>query len=53
MGRAIGWIRNHYELVMRIGGAMLVAVGVLLVTGFWLDFTIWLRVTIPGFETAL
>jgi cytochrome c-type biogenesis protein len=53
MGRAIGWIRNHYELVMRIGGAMLVAVGVLLVTGLWLDFTIWLRVTIPGFETAL
>ena len=53
MGRAIGWIRNHYEFVMSIGGAMLVGVGVLLVTGLWLDFTIWLRVTIPGFETAL
>jgi cytochrome c-type biogenesis protein len=53
MGRAIGWIRNHYELVMRIGGGMLVVVGVLLVSGLWLDFTIWLRVTIPGFETAL
>jgi hypothetical protein len=26
---------------------------VLLVTGLWLDFTIWLRVSIPGFETAL
>ena len=53
MGRALSWVRNHYELVMRIGGAMLVIVGVLLVTGWWSDFTIWLRVTLPGFETAL
>ena len=53
MGRALSWVRNHYELVMRIGGVMLVIVGVLLVTGWWADFTIWLRVTIPGFETAL
>ena len=53
MGHAIGFIRRHYEVVMRIGGAMLVLVGILLVTGLWLDFTIWLRVTIPGFETAL
>ena len=53
MGRALSWVRNHYELVMRIGGAMLVIVGVLLVTGWWGDFTIWVRVTLPGFETAL
>ena len=53
MGRALSWVRNHYELVMRIGGAMLVIVGVLLVTGWWGDFTIRLRVTLPGFETAL
>jgi len=53
MGRALSWVRNHYEFVMRIGGAMLVIVGVLLVTGWWADFTIWLRVTLPGFETAL
>ncbi|MEV4614080.1 cytochrome c biogenesis protein CcdA [Kitasatospora sp. NPDC049258] len=32
---AFGWIKNHYQLVMRIGGGMLVAVGVLLVTGVW------------------
>jgi cytochrome c-type biogenesis protein len=53
MGHALGFIRDHYDLVMRIGGAMLVIVGLLLVTGLWLDFTIWLRVTLPGFETAL
>lgn len=53
MGHAIGFLRRHNELVMRIGGGMLVVVGVLLATGLWLDFTIWLRVLVPGFETAL
>jgi hypothetical protein len=32
---------------------MLIIVGLLLVTGAWTSFTIWLRVTLPGFETAL
>jgi cytochrome c-type biogenesis protein len=53
MARAIGWVREHYVWVMRIGGGMLVVVGVLLVTGLWTDFTVWLRVQVPGFETAL
>ena len=53
MARAIGWVREHYVWVMRIGGGMLVIVGVLLVTGWWTDFTIWLRVQVPGFETVL
>jgi cytochrome c-type biogenesis protein len=53
MARAIDWVKQHYVWVMRIGGAMLVGVGVLLVTGVWTEFTIWLRVTLPGFETVL
>ena len=53
MAGAIGWVRRHYVWVMRIGGGMLVLVGILLVTGLWTDFTIWLRVQVPGFETAL
>nr|WP_254552966.1 cytochrome c biogenesis protein CcdA [Kitasatospora sp. MMS16-BH015] len=32
---AFGWIKQHYQWVMRIGGGMLVAVGLLLVTGAW------------------
>ena len=50
---ALGWVKHNYEWVMRIGGAMLIIVGLLLVTGAWTSFTIWLRVTLPGFETAL
>jgi cytochrome c-type biogenesis protein len=32
---AFGWIKRHYQWVMRIGGGMLVVVGVLLLTGAW------------------
>lgn len=32
---AFGWVKRHYTWVMRIGGAMMVATGLLLVTGVW------------------
>jgi cytochrome c-type biogenesis protein len=32
---AFGWARRHYLLVMRLGGGMLVVIGVLLITGWW------------------
>ncbi len=51
--RALTFLRTHNLAIMRIGGAMLVIVGLLLVTGVWADFTIWLRVSIPGFETVI
>jgi cytochrome c-type biogenesis protein len=55
-GRLVGtvaWLRAHSRSIMRLGGAMLIAVGLLLVTGLWTEFTIWLRVVAPGFETPL
>jgi cytochrome c-type biogenesis protein len=51
--RALKFLRTHNLAIMRIGGAMLVLVGLLLVTGAWTEFTIWLRVTLPGFETVI
>jgi cytochrome c-type biogenesis protein len=32
---AVGWVRRHQVWVTRVGGIMLVAVGLLLVTGVW------------------
>ena len=52
-GRAVAWIRRHSLWVMRIGGAMLVLIGILLFTGLWTDFTVWLRISTPGFEPSL
>jgi cytochrome c-type biogenesis protein len=51
--RAIGWVKSHYALVMRVGGALLIILGILMLTGLWNDFTIWMRVSLSGFETVL
>lgn len=50
---AFGVVKRHYQLVMRVGGGMLVALGVLLVTGLWADMTIQLKSWIGGFETVI
>lgn len=50
---AVSFLRRHSLVIMRVGGVLLVLVGVLLVTGLWNDLTVWLRVTAPGFETLL
>lgn len=55
-GRVAGtlqWVRNHYLLVMRVGGGMLVLVGVLLVTGLWDQLMITLRIWMSGFGVPI
>lgn len=49
----LAWVRRHYVLIMRIGGGLLVAIGLLLVTGAWDSITIWMRTLVPGFETPI
>jgi cytochrome c-type biogenesis protein len=54
--RALGTlavVQRHSAWVMRLGGAMLVLIGVLLVTGLWDDLTISLRTLIRGFTPAI
>lgn len=43
---AISWVRRHQLWVMRAGGLMLVAVGVLLITGWWADAVTWIQVNL-------
>jgi cytochrome c-type biogenesis protein len=40
---ATTFLRRHARTVTRIGGGVLVVVGLLLLTGLWTDFMIWLR----------
>lgn len=53
MAGALGWVRAHYALVMRVGGILLIAIGLALVTGVWAEFTIWSRTWVSGFEVPL
>ncbi len=51
---AFGFARRHAALVTRIGGAMLITVGVLQVSGAWTIAMTWLRVHwIGGYELPL
>jgi cytochrome c-type biogenesis protein len=51
---AIGWVRRHQVWVMRAGGLMLVAVGVLLLTGLWDQLVTWLQIhLVSSSETAV
>lgn len=51
---AFAFIRRHQVWVSRIGGAMLVLVGLLLVTGWWDWLVSWVQIhLIVGFETSV
>ena len=49
---AMAFVKRHYVAVMRVGGGMLVLLGVLLVTGLWDQVTVQLRVWSSSFGTA-
>jgi cytochrome c-type biogenesis protein len=40
---ATSFLRTHARTVTRVGGAVLVVVGLLLLTGLWTEFMTWLR----------
>ena len=46
-------VKRHYALVTRIGGGLLVVVGLLLVSGLWEQVMVELRTWVAGFETAV
>ena len=49
---AMAFVKRHYVAVMRIGGGMLVLLGVMMVTGLWDQVTVQLRVWSSSFGTA-
>ncbi len=50
---AFGWVKKHYAWVMRIGGLMLIATGLLLVTGAWDHLVQEMQVWTSGFEVGI
>lgn len=50
---AFGWVRKHQVWVLRIGGAMLIGLGLLLVTGAWTQIVSSLQGWIGGFEVVV
>jgi cytochrome c-type biogenesis protein len=53
MATAVAFLRERQQLVMRIGGVLLIIVGLLLVTGAWNTLTAVLRQWASSFETVI
>jgi cytochrome c-type biogenesis protein len=51
--RALGWLRRNTRTIQVSGGVLMVAVGVLLVTGVWGALLARMQVSIAGFVPAL
>ena len=51
--RAIGWIKRHYTLVTRFGGAMLGLVGLALVSGLWEHLITQMQTWVQGTNLPL
>jgi cytochrome c-type biogenesis protein len=51
--RAIGWIKNHYALVTRLGGAMIGLVGIALVSGLWENLITQMQSWVSGTSLPL
>ncbi len=51
---AFAFVRRHQRWVTWVGGLMMIAVGVLLLTGLWAEFVAWIQVHLTSdFEVAV
>ncbi len=50
---AVAWVRKHQVLVIRIGGVLMITVGLLLLTGVWDVMTADLRQWVANFGSAV
>ena len=53
MSSASTWLRRHMKVIGRIGGIMLIAIGVLEVSGVWQTFVLWLQTNFPASHALL
>lgn len=53
LAATVNWGRRNARLVSGVGGVMLVALGVLLVSGLWSELIVQLQVWVSGFSPAL
>src|SRR5699024_12287480 len=52
-GGRMKWVKEHHAAITRVGGAVLVGVGLLLVTGVWTQWVNGLQGLIGGFSTVV
>ena len=53
VGSSIAWVKRHIRAINIAGGVLLIAIGLLMVTGVWTFVMSGLGVVIGGIETPL
>ena len=53
MSSVSSWLRRHMRVIGRIGGLMLITIGVLEVSGVWHSFVLWLQTNFPASNALL
>lgn len=53
VGRSVGWFKRHIRVINIIGGVLLIATGLAMVSGLWASVMSWLGVFIRGFDILL
>jgi cytochrome c-type biogenesis protein len=53
MTTASTWLRRHAVIIGRIGGVMLILIGIAEVSGLWHSFVLWLQTHVPSTTTLL
>lgn len=56
MGRGVStlaWARKHRLGIQRVGGAVLILIGVLLMTGLWTELMSWIQAALPVYELPI
>lgn len=49
----LGWARRHRLLLQKLGGAMLILIGILLATGAWTSMMSWFQATMPVYQLPI
>ena len=53
MATASTWLRRHAVIIGRVGGTLLIVIGICEVTGLWHSFVLWLQVHFPSSTSVL
>lgn len=53
MATASTWLRRHAKIIGRIGGLLLIVIGICEVTGLWHAFVLWLQIHFPSSTSVL
>jgi cytochrome c-type biogenesis protein len=47
MATASNWLRRHHRAIGRVGGILLIVIGLTEITGAWHAFVLWLQTHVP------